>query len=221
LQCACERKLESFSTVTLGNSLDFVLLLDGKRVGSWTWSLGGSEDFIGKDFAHGLNGSERGLSGTLSDQVDSLVHSSEGWNVDCLSSDDTTGTDSGWVFSGTTIADGVDDNLKWVLTSGESKNFEGLSHDSDCQLLLATVSTLAHQSIHKTFDKWAVHFLETSLLVSAGGEGQENLGLICFSVQVGQQRDVLALYTFVWPSAEELNLWGVWKSLFFNSNVSV
>ena len=46
------------STVTLGNSLDLVLLSDSVAVGTGASSLGGSNDFIGEDFTNALDVSE-------------------------------------------------------------------------------------------------------------------------------------------------------------------
>ena len=46
------------STVTLGNSLDLVLLSDGVRVGAGAGALGGGDDFVGKDFTQALDVSE-------------------------------------------------------------------------------------------------------------------------------------------------------------------
>lgn len=60
-----------------------------------TDTLGGGDDLVGEGFRHGLVGSERGLSGALHDEVDSLVDSSEWGDVNSLSSHGTSGTDSG------------------------------------------------------------------------------------------------------------------------------
>ena len=82
------------SSVTLGNSLDLILLLDGVGVGL-TDSLGGSDDFISEDFGHALVRSEASFSGSLTDEVNSLVDSSKWGNINSLSSDGTSGTNSG------------------------------------------------------------------------------------------------------------------------------
>jgi hypothetical protein len=78
-----------FSSVTLGNSLNLILLSDSVGVTS-TDTLGGIDDFISESFSHALVGSESGLSGSFAKQVDSLVDSSEGRDIDGLSSDSTT-----------------------------------------------------------------------------------------------------------------------------------
>ena len=55
------------SAVTLGDSLDLVLLLHSVAVGARAGSLGGGDDLIGEDLTNALNASEGGLSGTSGD----------------------------------------------------------------------------------------------------------------------------------------------------------
>ena len=100
-------KVTKRSSVTLGNSLDLVLLLDGVGV-SLTDTLGGSDDFISKDLTHGFVGSEAGVSGSFTHEVDSLVDSSEWGDINSLSSDSSSGTNSGGVLSGTTLNDSLE-----------------------------------------------------------------------------------------------------------------
>lgn len=197
------------STVTLGDSLDLVLLLDGVGVGTSAGALGSSDDFVGEDLTNRLNASESGLSGASGDQVDGLVDSAEGGNVDGLSADHTTGTDTGRVLAGSTIADGVDEDLEGVLTGLEVDELESLLDDSDSHLLLSVVAALHHEGVKEALNNGAVHFLETSPLVAASGEGVENLSLNGLHVQVSHERDVLGLDALVGPLAEELNLGGV------------
>ena len=76
------------SSVTLGNSLDFVLLPDSER--STRGSLGGVDELVSKGLLDALQRAEGGFTGTLDDQIDSLVDSAEGGDVDCLSAHGTT-----------------------------------------------------------------------------------------------------------------------------------
>lgn len=73
-------------SVGLGDSLNFVLLLDGERVGAL---LGAVHDLIGQTLGAGLDVSESTVSGTLGDEGDGLIDSSQGRNVDGLSSNNT------------------------------------------------------------------------------------------------------------------------------------
>ena len=95
------------SSVTFGNSLDLVLLFDGVGV-SLTNTLGGSNDFISKNLAHGFVGSEAGVSGSFAHKVDSLVDSSKWRNINSLSSNGTTGTNSGGILSGSSLNDSLE-----------------------------------------------------------------------------------------------------------------
>lgn len=145
-------------------------------------NLWGVENFICKNFTHWFDSSESRLSATFAHEVNGLVDSSEWRNVDSLSSDDTTRTDSCWVFSGTTVSNSINENLEWVFSSSKGNNIECLFHDSDSLLLFTTVSSFHHEAIQKALNNWAVYLLETSLLVSASCEWQENLRLNCFQV---------------------------------------
>jgi len=85
-------------------------------------------------------GSEGGLSGSLAKQVDSLVDSSERRNVDSLSSDGTTGSDTGGVLSGTGLNDGLKDDVEGVLISEQVDNLKSLLENADSLLLLTVLA---------------------------------------------------------------------------------
>lgn len=85
-------------------------------------------------------GSECAFSGSLAEQVDSLVDSSERRNINSLSSDGTTGSDTGGVFSSTGLNDGFKDDLKGVLISEQVDNFKSLFEDADSLLLLTILA---------------------------------------------------------------------------------
>lgn len=131
-----------------------------------TDSLGGSDDLISQSFRHGFVGSEGALSGSLADQVDSLVDSSEWGDINSLSSDGTTGTNSCGVFSGSTLNEGLEHDLKWVLTGEEVDDFKSLSEDSDSQLLFTVLSVLTnHEGVDESLGNWALNLLESFFLI--------------------------------------------------------
>jgi hypothetical protein len=154
------------SSVTLGDSLDFVLLLDGVRVaGTLTNTLMSIDNLIGKALAHALVGSEGSLSGSLADQVNRLVHSSQWAHVDSLTSNGTTRSNSCGVFTSTSLHDGLEKNFQWVLVSEEMDDLEGLLERPDCHLLLTVCSALSnHKLVHKSLSDWALDLLESFLL---------------------------------------------------------
>ena len=73
-----------------------------------TDTLGGSDNLVSEDLAHGFVGSEAGVSASFTHEVDSLIDSSEWGDINSLSSDSSTGTNSGGVFSGSTLNDGLE-----------------------------------------------------------------------------------------------------------------
>jgi hypothetical protein len=82
------------------------------------------------------------LPGSLSDQVDGLVDSSQWRHVDGLLSDNTTSTDSGRIFSGTGLKHGTNENLQRVSGSEEVNNLEGVPDDTDGFDFLTSVASV-------------------------------------------------------------------------------
>lgn len=131
-----------------------------------TNTLGGGDDLISEGLGHGLVASERGLSGSLADEVNSLVDSSEWGDINSLSSDGTAGTNSSRVLSGTTLNDSLEENLEWVESSKEVNDLESLSEDSHGHLLLTVLSVHTHHHlIDESLDNWAGDLLETFFLI--------------------------------------------------------
>jgi len=131
-----------------------------------TNTLGGSDDLIGEGLRHGLVASEGGLSGSLDDEVDSLVDSSEWGDINSLSSDGTTGTNSSGVLSGTTLNDGLEKDLEWVKSGEEVDDLKSLSEDSHGHLFLTVLSVLTnHDLIDESLGNWAGDLLETFFLI--------------------------------------------------------
>ena len=71
--------------------------------------------------------------------------------------------DTGGVFTGTGVDDGVNENLKWVLVGEEVDDLECVCNDSNGQELLAVVAALHHQA--KRIEK-------RQLRVSVSGQNQ-------------------------------------------------
>ena len=138
--------------------------------------LGGVDDLIGEGLRDRLERPEGGLAGTLADQVNGLVDSAEGRDVDGLSANDTTGSDTGGVFAGAAVADGGDHDLNGVLAGEEMNQFHGLLHNFD-SLLFFTVVPVAgsHEHAGHALHDGALGFLESALLVAAGRVGDKDL----------------------------------------------
>lgn len=95
-------------SVRLGNTLELVLLLDGVRVGR---SLGGVGKLVGQTFRDGLDVVEGGFTGTNGQEGDGLVDPPEGRDINGLTPDGSLGSDTGGVFTGTSVDNGVNKNL--------------------------------------------------------------------------------------------------------------
>ena len=117
-------------SVGLGDTLELVLLLDGVRVGG---ALGGVDQLLGETLGNGLDVAESGLTGTDSQEGDGLVDAAEGRDIDGLATDGTGGTDTGGVFTGTAVDDGVNGDLEGVL----------VGHDVDLRVLAGLFSRAA------------------------------------------------------------------------------
>lgn len=110
--------------------------------------------------------SEARVSGSLAHEIDSLVDSSQWGHIDGLSSDGTSGTDSGGIFSGSSLDDSFKENLEWVLSGKEVNDFKGLSEDSDCHLLFTILSVVTnHDLIGESLSNWTLDLLETFFLI--------------------------------------------------------
>ena len=116
-------------SVGLGYTLELVLLLDGVRVGG---ALGGVDQLLGEALGNGLDVAEGGLTGTDGQEGDGLVDAAEGRDIDGLATDGTGGTDTGGVFTGTAVDDGIDGDLDGVL----------VGHDVDLRLSAISLGAL-------------------------------------------------------------------------------
>ena len=100
--------------------------------------------------------SESGFSRSLAHQIDGLVDSSQWGDINSLSSNSTSGTNSSRVLSGTTLDDSLEQDFQWVDTGEKVNNLKNLSEDSDSLLLLTILSMVtAHELIDESLDNWA------------------------------------------------------------------
>jgi hypothetical protein len=168
-----DKVIVTASSVTLGYFLDLLLLFKGIR--RLDVSFLNVDDFVSKDFSNTLLTSESVLSGTLGDKVDSSINSSEGGNIDSLFSNNTTGTNSGGIFSGTSLNDGSNEDLKRISSSKKMDDLEGVPHDSDGFNLFTSVSAVELKGSDQSLNDGAECFSEFSALVSTSSVGNEHL----------------------------------------------
>ena len=183
-----------------------------------TNTLGGSDDLVGQGLRHGLVASEGRFSGSLADQIDSLVDSSQGGNIDSLSSNSTTGTNSCGVLSGTALNDGLEEDLKWVLSGKEVDDLESLSEDSHGHLLLTVLSMVSnHELIDESLGDWALDLLETFFLVLSSGVWDIHLRLGALDIEVISQGLLRALNSIIRPLSKKQLLGGESGCFFYKT----
>lgn len=73
-----------------------------------------------------------------------MVDSAKGGNIDGLSTNGTSGSDTGGVLTGTTVDNGVDGNLDGVLVRGEMDDRKGMINNADSHEFLSVVTTVHH-----------------------------------------------------------------------------
>jgi hypothetical protein len=156
-------------TVRLGNTFDLILLLDGIRVGRTTGSV---DEFLRQALGHGLQVTEASFTSTSRDQVKSIVDASERTHVHGLATDNTRTTDTGRVFTGTRVDNGIDHHLNGVLVREEVDDFQSVLNNSDSHQLLSSVAALAHQTASEALNDRARGLAKALLLVASGRVGK-------------------------------------------------
>lgn len=117
------------------------------------------------------------LSGALGNQVDGLVDSSHGRNVDGLLSDNTSSSDSSGVFSGACLDDCVDENFEGVFACKEINNLESVPDDSDGLNFFSCISSVELHASDQSLDNRAECLSELFGLISSSGVRDKNLRL--------------------------------------------
>lgn len=180
-------------SVGLGDTLELILLLDGVRVAA---SLGSVDQLFSKALGNALDVAERGLAGTDGEEGDTLVDTAEGRDIDGLATDGTGGTDTGGVFAGTAVDNGIDGDLDGVLVghdvdlqllamsnksfhasfffavkncgSWQTYDLEGVGDDAHSHELLSVVAAVHHERVGETLNDGALGLPESLDGISAG-----------------------------------------------------
>eukprot|EP00954_Amorphochlora_amoebiformis_P030026 1394014-Amorphochlora_amoeboformis.AAC.1 len=124
-------------TAGLGNALDLVLFLDGKAV---DLVLRGIHDLIGEALGDGLERAEGGGTGAHGHVMDGNVGAAKGGYIHGLTTRDTSGTNSGGVFAGSGVHNGVDVDYDGVFLGHDVYEVEAVLDDTDGHDLLAGVA---------------------------------------------------------------------------------
>lgn len=114
-------------SVGLCDTLQLILLLDGVGVAA---SLCSVDQLLGQALGDRLDVTECGFTGTNGQESNGLVDAAERGDIDGLSSDGTSRSNSGGIFARSAVDDGIDGDLDWVL----------VGHDVDLFLRLVLFS---------------------------------------------------------------------------------
>lgn len=183
--------------------------------------LGGIDDLVSEGLRHALEGSKSRLSGTLHDEVDSLVDTAERRNINSLSSDNTTGSNTGGVLTGSSVRDSSDEHLDGVQSSEKMNELHSLLDNPDSHLLFTVVSVSRdHQHVGEALHNGALSFFESTLLVAASGVRNKDLLFDGLYLEVVSKGHVGALNAFVRPLSEKFGLESEFRSSIVDDDFS-
>ena len=167
-------------TIGLSDTLNLILLLNRVRVGR---STGGINNLLSEDLCHGLEVAEASLASTSSNEIQGVVHTTERRHIDGLATYNSSSSDTGAVFPGPRVDDGIDQDLDGVLIGGKVDDFKAVHNNAHGHELLSIVAALAHKAAYKALYNGTAGLAETLLLVSASGVWEED-GVCSFARNV-------------------------------------
>mmetsp|Transcript_20047 Transcript_20047/g.30346 ORF Transcript_20047/g.30346 Transcript_20047/m.30346 type:complete len:254 (+) Transcript_20047:232-993(+) len=189
-------------TVTLGNALNLILLLDSIRVRRSTCSV---DQLLSQALSHGLQVSETSLSCSSGNQVESVVYSPERRHINSLSPYYSSSSNTSGIFPGTRINNGIHNNLDGVLVGKNVNDFKGVLNNTCSHNLLSGVSSLLHEAACKTLNNGARCLTETLHLVTSSSVWKIS-GMISLAGNVILERNIADLNFIKTPFSEELDL---------------
>jgi len=131
-----------------------------------------------------------------------LVDSAEGGDIDGLTTDGTSRTDTGAVLAGTAVDDGIDSNLNGILVGHDVNNLECVCDDAYSHELLSVVATVHHEGVGEAFDDRALGFSESLDSITTGGVRDVDGGA---DLNVIGQGDISDLDILITPLIEQLD----------------
>ena len=106
---------------------------------------------------------------TSGQKVDGLVHATERGHIDGLTTDGTSGTNSGGVLTRSGVDNGINEDLKRILLGEEVDDLESVLHDSHSHDLLTVVAAVHHEGVGQSFHNWTVSLAESLDVVTTCG----------------------------------------------------
>jgi hypothetical protein len=117
--------------------------------------------------------------------------------------DHTARSNSGGVFTGTTVLASVDQDLDGVLAGHQVDDLESVLDDLHGLDFFTGVSALVHEAVNHAFNDRALDLSELLELVSTSGMRNSHLRLVSLDSDVIFEADVIDLHFGVIPFSEK------------------
>ena len=142
-------------------------------------------------------------------KVDGLVDTTERGDINSLTTDSSSSTNTGGILTRSSVDDSVNKDLERVLVSEEVDDLEGVLDDTDGHDLLSVVPPVHHEGVGQTLDDGALSLTETLDVVPTGSMGKVvgEFGVL-FHSKVILEGNVLDLDIPEGPFTEELDVSG-------------
>lgn len=85
-----------------------------------------------------------------------MVDTTKRGNINSLTTDSSLGTNTGRVFTGTSVDNGINEDLERVLVRQQVNNLKGVLKDTDGHELLPVVSPVHHERVGQALDDRAL-----------------------------------------------------------------
>jgi hypothetical protein len=176
---------DHFLPIALCHTLQLILLLDSIRVAA---SLCRVDKFFSQALSDALDITERCLTGTNSEESDSLVYSAQRRDIDSLATNGTSRSDTCAILTRAAVHDGVDSDLNGVLVGHDvnlnsvnnrdyamssnhkfTYNLKSVCNNANGHELLSVVATIHHEGVGKTLDDRALSLAKSFHGISASG----------------------------------------------------
>jgi len=151
--------------IALCDTLQLVLLLDGVRVRG---SLSCVDQLLCQALCYTLDVSECSLTSTDGKKSDSLVNTAERGDIDGLTTDGTSRSNTGGILTGTAVDNGIDGDLDRVLVGHDVDDLESVSDNADSHEFLSVVASVHHEGVRKTLNDRALCLAESLLGETTG-----------------------------------------------------
>ena len=99
---------------------------------------------------------------TSGQESESEAHTAEGGHIHSLTTDNTSSTNTGGVFTRSSVGNGLHKNLDGVLLGHQVDDIESLLHNLHSVHLLTSVAAVEHQAVSQTLNERALSHYNTN-----------------------------------------------------------